>query len=62
MALFTRSSTFHKFIDLPFELRRQVWALGLAAQLDRLYQLILEKSDEDESPYLCLLMRPEKFA
>ena len=62
MALFTPSSNFHRFMDLPFELRRQVWTIGLAAQLDRLYQVILEESDEDEAPYLCLLMRPEKFA
>ena len=54
MGLLTTSTSFHKFKDLPFELRRQVWTIGLEEQLDRIYQLVLEESDEDEAPYLCL--------
>lgn len=62
MAFFNRSHRFDRFESLPFEIRRQIWAIGLEEQLDRVYQLLLEESDEDEAPYLCLVMRREKFA
>lgn len=61
MALYNRAPHFPAFIDLPFELRRQVWAIGLAEQLDRLYQFRLKQSKEDEPPPLCLVMSPETF-